>query len=367
MIMPATLFCAVVLCVLPITSATNERSAVPVRVQVLAEGVYAVLREEPPGVINESNSMFIVGDDGVIVVDAQSSVTRTLETLAALRRITRKPVRTVVNTHWHDDHVVGNVVYRDTFPGVEIIAHAYAATDLAVDGVRFRGEAMKGRAGTIAMLRSLVQRERSFLGGPLSDEERESHLSSARLLEDYSNASATFMPLAPTRTFTDSLVLREGAREVVLRFVGRGHTRGDIIVHLPRERIVAAGDLLMWPVQFVGSTSFPLDFGSTLDRIRALDARAIVPGHGPVLHDDRHPALVSRMLQSLAAQTRAAVGRGETQEQASKSVVLDEFRDAMAGESPVRRILFAYYVVGSAAKRAYEQALEHATKPPSDR
>src|SRR6185503_1570785 len=76
-----------------------------IKVEQLAAGVFAVIRQEPMGLINESNSLLIVGDSDVIVVDAQSSVGRTLETLAALRRITPKPVRAVIHTHWHDDHV----------------------------------------------------------------------------------------------------------------------------------------------------------------------------------------------------------------------------------------------------------------------
>jgi glyoxylase-like metal-dependent hydrolase (beta-lactamase superfamily II) len=59
--------------------------------------------------------VFIVNDDHVVVVDAQFTRAATLETLAALRRITRKPVRFVINTHWHDDHVAGNQVYQDSF------------------------------------------------------------------------------------------------------------------------------------------------------------------------------------------------------------------------------------------------------------
>lgn len=328
------------------------------RVERLAEGVYAVIRLEPAAVINESNSLFIIGDHDVVVVDAQSSAARTRATIAALRALTPKPVRAVINTHWHDDHVVGNAEYLAAWPTVEIIAHATVLEDLATDGVRYRKEADAGRAGTIGFLNGLVQQNRSFAGGPLSEEERRSHLSAARLLADYANPSPgmTYMPAAPTRTLTDRLVLEQGKRRIEVRFMGRGHTRGDVIVHLPTEGIVAAGDLLMWPVQFVGTTSWPLEFGATVDAIRALRPRLIVPGHGPVLRDDTYPALVSRMLHSLSSQARASVARGDTLQAALRSISLAEFETEMAGESPVRRILFSYYVTGSAIKRAWEQA-----------
>src|ERR1041384_4496656 len=90
----------------------------------MADGVYATIRKEPPGLAVESNSLFIICDRDVIVVDAQSNVAATRAVLAALRRVTTKPVRYVINTHWHDDHIVGNQVYAQAFPGIDFIAHA---------------------------------------------------------------------------------------------------------------------------------------------------------------------------------------------------------------------------------------------------
>ena len=351
----------------PVPAAATAAPAAAVRpdsglvVSRLAEGVYAVVRREPPAVINESNSLFVVGDDGVLVVDAQSSAARTRETLAALRRITRKPVRTLVNTHWHDDHVVGNAVWRDNFPGLEIVGGTTNAEDMAADGVKFRKAGVAGRTGTIGFLEGLVAKRQSFLGGPLAEEERLSHLSAARLLVDYSNADTAFLPLVPTRTVADSLVLGVGRRTVVVRFLGRGHTRGDLVVWLPRERILAAGDLVMNPVTFVGSTSFPIDFAMTVDSLRALAPRVVVPGHGALLAGDaatEHLLNLSYMLHSLATQARAAVARGETLEQAKRSIDLAPFERVIAGDSPVRRVLFSYYVTGSAIPRAWQQATE---------
>jgi glyoxylase-like metal-dependent hydrolase (beta-lactamase superfamily II) len=327
-------------------------------VRRLADGVYAAIRREPPGVINESNSLFVVGRDAVLVVDAQSSSARTREVVAALRRITTKPVRWLVNTHWHDDHVAGNAVWRDAYPGLEIVAHATAAEDMATEGARLRKLSVGARDNTIGFLRQLVADGRSYLGGAMDEEERLSHLASARLLEDYSDASADLRPLPATRTVADRLALDVGGTPVEVLYLGRGHTRGDLVVHLPREHVVAAGDLVMWPVEFVGSTSYPLDFGDTVDRLRALHATRIVPGHGPVLEGDAHAALVSRLLHSLASQARAAAARGDSLPQAMRAIDLGDVRAARAGESSVRRILFSYYVTQEGIKRALAQARE---------
>jgi cyclase len=324
------------------------------RVERLAEGVYAVIRQEPQGLINESNSLLIVGDSDVIVVDAQSSVGRTQETLAALRRITPKPVRAIVNTHWHDDHIFGNGVYRDSFPGVQFIAHGTAVEDMAATGLSSRADLDANRDGTREFLLDLVTKGQSFAGGPLGEEERLSHQASADFVLDYGQTPAGYQPQAPTTPVQDSLILRQGNRIIKVMFLGRGHTRGDLVVLLPAERIMATGDLVMWPVQFVGTTSFPADFAVTVDRLVALNPARIVPGHGPVLEGSEHAKLISRMLHSLTEQVQAAATAGESLEQVRKSVDLEEFTRAFAGDSQVRRILFSYYVLTPAIQRAYE-------------
>jgi glyoxylase-like metal-dependent hydrolase (beta-lactamase superfamily II) len=154
----------------------------------------------------------------------------------------------------------------------------------------------------------------------------------------------------------DRLTLEQAGRALDVLWLGRGHTRGDLVVHLPAEGIVFAGDLVSWPVPLVGTTSFPADFATTVEKLIALRAGVVVPGHGPVLRDDTHLRTVVRLLAAIRDGTAAAVARGETLEQTRKSVDLGEFRRALAGESRVRRLLFDNYVAGPAVARAYEHA-----------
>src|SRR5260370_35161239 len=92
----------------------------------VADGVYAAIRKEPPGLTVNGNSVFIINDDDVVVVDTTLTPGTAKEELAALRKLTSKPVKYIINTHWHDDHILGNQVYRETFPGVAFIPHAAA-------------------------------------------------------------------------------------------------------------------------------------------------------------------------------------------------------------------------------------------------
>src|ERR1043165_9914541 len=171
-----------------LTLSTHAAQSKPAKFDVvkLAEGVYAVVRKDPPGFAVESNSLFIIGDDGVIVVDAQSNAATTRETLAALRTLTDKPVKFVVNTHWHDDHVIGNQVYAEAFPGVQFVAHAATRAYLPAQGATNRRKWHEGGLSQfVQMLRDLVRDNKSLGGGALDDEERASYLSDINLGAGY--------------------------------------------------------------------------------------------------------------------------------------------------------------------------------------
>ena len=105
----------------------------------IADGIYAAIRTEPPGLTVNANTVFIINENDVVVVDTTLTPGTAREEIAALKRITNKPVRYVINTHWHDDHIMGNQAYKEAFPGVEFIAHGFdklvaAFLNLGVDG-----------------------------------------------------------------------------------------------------------------------------------------------------------------------------------------------------------------------------------------
>lgn len=332
-------------------------------VRQIAPGVYAVIRREPPGLWFDANNVFIVDDEGVIVVDGNVSPRSTREVLAALRRITDRPVTHVINTHWHEDHILGNRVYRDAFPEVQFVAHATTAEDLRTVAAGNRRGALESGGEFAAQLRELVRTGRNLAGQPMTDEERASYLKDASLVERYLVDARDFEPVMPTITVDDRLVLRRGGRVVEILHLGAGHTRADLVVHLPAERIAITGDLVVWPVPLVGSTSFPGAYAATLDRVLALRPAIIVPGHGPVLRDDSYVRTLATLLTSIRDQTAAAVARGETLEQARRTVNLDAFRATIAGDSQLRRFIFYAYVALPGVEAAYREATAAGAPP----
>src|ERR1044071_2955862 len=99
-------------------------------VERLADGVFALVRKDLPGLLVNSNVLFIVNDEDVVVVDTNYTPASAEAALAVLRGITSKPVRYVVNTHRHTDHTSGNQVYRAASPQAEIVGHPLLREDL---------------------------------------------------------------------------------------------------------------------------------------------------------------------------------------------------------------------------------------------
>jgi cyclase len=325
-------------------------------VQKVADGVYATIRTKPPGLMFDANSIFIINDEDVVVVDTNITPASARETLAALRKLTAKPVRYVVNTHWHDDHMIGNAVYREAFPKVEFIGHSSFAVDASTIGATNRKGTLTGGPELVADMKKMIAAKKSFDGGALTDEERISMESDIAAAERYFAAAPAFHPIMPTITIDDELTLVRGKRTIEIRHLGRGHSGADLVVWLPGERIAITGDLVVWPVPLVGSTSFPREYAAALQKLLALKPAVFIPGHGPVLRDDAYVQLMARLLDSIATQTEAAVRRGETLEQARKSVKLDELRTAIAGGSKLKQLIFDFYVAGPAVAAAYKQA-----------
>jgi len=325
----------------------------------VANGVYAAIRTEPPGLTVNANTVFIINDEDVVVVDTTLTPGTARETIAALKQLTNKPVKYVINTHWHDDHIMGNHAYREAFPGVEFIAHVETRHYLPTTGLKNREGAMseQGYPAFINALKSRLAKNESVFGGPMNDEEKLTYQSGIDIASRYMAENPGVEIVLPTTTVQDRLSLQRGKRTIDIRYFGRGHTSGDLVVFLPKERVVITGDLVVWPVPYVGSPqSHPHDWNLALQQILALRAKQIIPGHGPVLKDDLQVKLMSKLFAYIDEQVRAAVKRGEDLEQVRQGINLDYYRDILAGESRMRKLIFRNYVVGPAVEAAFLDA-----------
>jgi len=219
-----------------------------------------------------TNSLIVVTDDGVLVADGQNSVEKTARLVETVAGLTDRPIRWVVVCADHGDHINGN----SAFPaGAEVIAHPTSAARLAAAGRGIR---------------------------------------------------------PATATVTDELVLTPGGVEVRILFLGRAHTGGDLMVHLPGSDVLFLSEAYfnrLYPSVGGGRTAYPIEWIDTLRRAEAIGAAVNVPGHGFV---DRPDILAEelvnfrRALENLVAESRRLHADGVPVENAPRLANLGEFQ-----------------------------------------
>jgi len=320
-----------ILAVLLLTSSSAAQAAgvFDLEIKPLGDGLYVLQRPDALRQPVEPNALVIVNRDDVVVVDPGGVPASAESAIRLIRTVTDKPVAVLVNTHWHGDHVLGNQVYKREFPGVRIIAHANTHRDITGKPMAYIGRQDTMFDGVIAEWDVLAAK------GELS-ERRQAMLPDLKAARD-ENRKVKLTP--PTETFTDKLVLKHGKREIQVLYLGRGNTEGDAVVWLPKERVLASGDLVVAPIPY-GFGSFPEQWIATLDRLAAFDFRMLVPGHGEVQAGRDHIRLVQEMLRDVRKQVAACVKQGMDLEATRKAVDLSAYEKKIAGDDQTKQMLF---------------------------
>lgn len=295
----------------------------------LKPDVWLIRRPEPLRQPVEPNVLVVVNERDVVVVDGGGIPRSAANAIALIRSITSKPVSTLVNTHWHGDHTLGNEVYRRTWPDVRIVAHPNTRRDMTGAPMKYVGRARKQLEPALADLRARDAK------GELDDRRRRLIPDLELMLDEYERLTVT----PPDLTVTDRLVLHRGGREIHVAHLGKGNTEGDLVVWLPQERILASGDLVVAPLPY-GFGSFPREWIETLDRLAAFDFELLVPGHGEVQEDRTHLRRVQGLLRAVRAQAAKAVAEGKDLEATRKAVDLSALAAELTGGDPMRERLF---------------------------
>ena len=225
-----------------------------------------------------SNNVVIVNDQDVLVVDDGTTPAAARAFADDIKVITNKPIRYVVNTHFHYDHTDGNSVFG---PEVQIIAHDYVRTAIATFDVLNREPFITSQKTAVpARIETLTKQIAA---------EKDAQKKAA-LQKDLAAAQTTLnqlkeiKPTPPNLTYSSKMVLHRGSREIQLLFLGRGHTGGDTVVFLPRERIVCTGDLMESRLAYMGDAFFD-EWVATLGALKNLDFGLVLPGHGAPFSD----------------------------------------------------------------------------------
>ncbi len=317
-------------CLALVAACTPMRAEEGRKVTKLAEGVYEI--QHQPWVNVSGNTTVIIGERQVLVVDTCFQPSAAREDIAQIRQWTDKPVSFAVNTHFHNDHNLGNRAYMDAFPALTIIAHVETKKEMDMFGPGSVGRFEQG----LAPFRKMLETGKARDGRVLTADETKEIKNSLAEIDPQVEELRKMKFQSATLTFDHDFSIDLGNREVQVKFLGRGNTGGDAVVYLPKEKIAVVGDLVVHPIPYVYD-GYPSEWVQTLAKLVQLDAETFVPGHGPVMHDKAHILLVRDLFKSAVDQwnkklVQTGPGMFRTQEEAKAAVDLTPFRQRFAGD-----------------------------------
>jgi cyclase len=309
----------------------------------IAEGIVLFVTAPYGEVGLDGNSVAIFSREGVLVFDSNGTPAAAEAVLAEIRKMTDQPVRYLVNSHWHWDHWYGSEVYRKAFPGLQIIAHEKTRAMMMGPALDFNRPGIETQLP--AYIASLEKR-------PPAPELKQRIEMARFFLDQKAHVEHTF----PNLTYSTELDIHLGDREIQVLHYDRAVTPGDSFLYLPKEKIVVTGDLLVNPISFALSC-YPTGWLRTLERIDALDADILVPGHGEPLHDKRLLRATMDVFRELLKRGKDAKDRGLTPDQA-RTAIMPELKELMVkitGDDPTRNHGFEIQLVDWYLHRVYEE------------
>jgi cyclase len=333
------------------------------RVERIAEGVFAIIHDDalkswPAGGTDwpHGNTGVIVGDDGVLVIDATFHPSRAVADIALIRRLTNKPVRFLVNTHWHGDHTHGNGVYKDSFPNIRIISSRPNRDWIRVNQLRFRARSTQASYPSrelLSQLEGMLSRGTDSAGTPLTAERR----ATIQRFVVERRADVDDMPkmksAPPDSVFDGRLTITLGRRRVELRDRGHANSPSDVTVYLPTERVLFTGDIVVHPIPYAFA-SYPKPWIPVLRDLEAMAPAFVVPGHGPVMRDVSYIRLVRELIEHVATVTEPFVVRGATADSARLGIDLTIWRRRFDPQlSPVLTEMWEESIVNSLVPRVF--------------
>jgi cyclase len=280
-------------------------------IKPMADGVYAAVAK-PAYKINCNAAVIVLGDS-VLVVDTHSKPSAARALIEQIKKITDKPVRYVVNTHFHWDHYQGNEAYPSSWPaGLEIISSQATRENIEHRGIpRVKYE--------ITIMPKEIEKLRADLASASDAKHKQELQSNLAQAEAYFAELNTMQVTLPTMTFDRSLILHRKTRTVEILWLGNAHTNGDVWVYLPKEKIIVCGDALHAWTPFMGD-SYPFDWIKTLDEAEKLDFDQVLGGHGDIMHGKEKFELWKAYLRDLLDETAQAYSNGAGLEDAQKQV-----------------------------------------------
>lgn len=315
-----------------------------------------------------TNSVVVVNDEDVTVFDSCTRAVTAQAVIAEIRKLTPKPVRILINSHWHQDHWSGNAEYVRAFPGLRIISSAETRGYMARMTPRFfvRDLDESGLPKRREDLAAAIKSGKLADGSPLTPEIRARKEASIAMASQFVAEVHALPRVLPNLVYRDEMTLWSGRREFRLLTV-TGDATGSTVLYLPGQRALVTGDALVSPEEGNGPPPWTTNSYSvtpwleSLRRMEALDARVIVPGQGPSMQDQTYIRRTIRLFSAVIDQVHAALERGLVKlSDVQAAVNVDQIGQEYSPGAPLSEDFHSW--VSAFARKAMQEALDGAVK-----
>lgn len=281
-------------------------------IEKVADGVYAAIARAQAKI--NSNAAIFVNSQDVLVVDSHSKPSAAASLIAQIKKeVTEKPVRFVVNSHFHWDHMQGNSAYKAAGK-VNFVASEPTKQLMAQEGEKRLKATIEEVPAQIDALKARASKAKSA-------EEKAFCQEQIRQLEAYRAEMKSFELVLPTIAFAKSHLIKDRAHDLRIEFHGHAHTGGDVVVFAPQKRVVATGDMIHGFLPYIAD-GYPKIWPKTMDSVARLGFDQILPGHGPVHHNRDRMTNMRNYIEELTARVDEGKKAGKSVGELQKTITV---------------------------------------------
>lgn len=317
------------------------------RTTPVAPHVWLVFKPNPADPPFEGNVTVIEQAEGLVVIDAGGSPVSGRNVVAEIRKLSRKPVKWLVYTHYHGDHNLGAGAFREAWPKVRIVSSAKTRENMTGPPMAYVQTYAKSY-GDMAAYAQQQSRNEALPQG-LRDGWARTAAAGPGMVAGYSG-----MQIWPADlTITDHMSLPDRTAPVELRFLGRANTDGDLIAWLPKQKVLVTGDIVVAPIPYAAHT-YPGEWLTVLKQLRGYGFKVLIPGHGAPQADRVYMDKLILTLEDVRAQV--APLKDLPLDEVRKKVVLKPIVDRFAGDDPWLRNLMGAVFLSDLVSNAWKEA-----------
>src|SRR3984893_9263934 len=287
----------------------------------VTDGVYAALAR--PQIMTNCNAAIFESSRDLLVVDAHSKPSAAAALIAQIRKeVTTKPVRYLVNSHFHWDHTQGDAAYKAANPRLDIIASDVTKqlmTRLS------RNRLKESLDGVPAMIENIQARG----AGATPEADRQFWREQIRQLQAYQAELKSYPLELPTITFARSHVIADRAGDLHIEFHGRAHTAGGIVVFSPQKRGGSSGDPIIGSLPNLADV-YPKPWPRTIDSVGQLPFDHIIAGHGPVQHDRARMGQFRNYIKQLTGRVEEGKRAGKPLAELQRTITMASLKTLQA-------------------------------------